>query len=109
MVKGVIYSNISKNHKVAIGYLKWYENQWRCYSVRMFSKQYSPELLLKINQKLEKSNFKFAGHVRKSHHVNCPVDVMMMKLTEFMRKIADEVIKEDLQPELPFTWEKENE
>ena len=97
MRKGVIYSNISEDHKVAVGYLIWYESQYKCNAIRMFSNQYSPEIMLKILERLENKKWKFAGHVRKSHHVCIPVDCIFMKLTEFLRQQADEVLKE-LEP-----------
>ena len=103
--KGVVYANVSADHKYALGYLQWYQSHWRYMSSDMFFHQYGPETLLRINEKLEKSKFRFAAHIRKTHHVNIPVDVMMMKMKAFLRQIANEVIEEEnkgIQLELPF-------
>lgn len=107
-MKGVVYANISADHRFAIGYLQWYQNNWRYMSADMFSRQYDPETLLAINQKLEKAKFRFSNHVRKTHHVNIPVDVMMMKMKGFLRQIADEVIEERNKPvQLEFNFGEE--
>ena len=94
MRKGIIYANISENHKVAVGYLNWYRNQFRYQAIRMFQRQYRPDVLLRIMTKLEKQDYHFAARVRKSHHVCIPIDPMLMKLTEFLREQADKVLDE---------------
>lgn len=98
MVKGVIYSNISPNHKVAMGYLDWYKSHYKYMSTDMFQHQYDPETLLKIQQRLENEKFHFAARIRKTHHVNIPVDVIMMKMKGFLREIADKVIEDQNKP-----------
>lgn len=98
MIKGVVYANISADHRFAIGYLQWYQSHWRYMSADMFSRQYDPETLLKIQQRLEKEKFHFAARIRKTHHVNIPVDVLMMKMKGFLREIADKVIEDQNKP-----------
>ena len=98
-MKGVVYANISQDHKFALGYLQWYQSHWRYMSIDMFSNQYDPETLLKIQEKLEKAKFRFSNRIRKSYHVNIPIDVMMMKMKGFLREIADEIVKEQNKPE----------
>lgn len=99
MRKGIIYANISLNHKVAVGYLNWYRSQFRYQAIRMFQNQYSPEIMLKILERLEKQAFHFAARIRKTHHVSIPVDPMMMKLNAFLREQADIVIADENKPE----------
>lgn len=105
MKKGLIYANISSDHRFAIGYLNWYKSQFRYYATSMFQNQYSPEILLQILERLEKQAFHFAARIRKTHHVCIPIDPMIMKLKAFLREQADIVINENQQPELPFKGE----
>lgn len=97
-MKGVIYANISENHKVATGYLDWFKSQYKFVATDMLSRQMDPDTLLEVINELEKKKFKFANRIRKSHHVNIPVDVIHMKLKGFIREVADDVIKQQQAP-----------
>ena len=99
MKKGYIYANISSDHRFAIGYLNWYKSQFRYHAIKMFQNQYSPEIMLKILERLEKQSFHFAARIRKSHHVSIPVDPMIMKLNAFLREQADIIIADKNKPE----------
>lgn len=105
---GVVYANASYNHRVAAGYLEWYKRHYKYMSTDMFQNQYDPETLLKIQQRLEKEKFHFAARIRKTHHVNIPVDVIMMKMKGFLREIADKVVKDQNKPiQLEFNFGEE--
>lgn len=107
-MKGVVYANISANHKVATGYLDWFKTQYRFVATDMLQKQMDPDTLLEVMTELENKKFKFANRIRKSHHVNIPVDVIYMKLKGFIREVADDVIKQQQAPEqLEFDFGEE--
>lgn len=106
-MKGVVYANISANHKVATGYLDWFKAQYKFVATDMLSKQMDPDTLLEVIGQLEKKKFKFANRIRKTHHVNIPVDVIYMKLKGFIREVADDVIKQQQAPvQLEFNFEE---
>lgn len=102
MNKDVVYANIGQ--KYAIGYLNWYEQNFKQVSVNMFSNQYSPDLLLKIQEACEKQKFHFAARIRKSYCFSIPRTVLMMKLRHFLREIADDVIEKTNPKQLEFKF-----
>lgn len=107
-MKGYIYSNVDLGYKVAKGYLIWYEKQYRFVATDMLKNQMGPDKLLEVMVELKKKRFKFANRIRKTHHVNIPVDVIYMKLKHFIREVADDIIKKQQAPEqLEFNFGEE--
>ena len=108
-MKGVIYANISDNHKVATGYLDWFKSQYRAVATCMLHNQMNPDTLLEVFIELEKKKYKFANRIRKTHCVSIPIDVIYMKLRMFIREVADEIINKQQAPEqLEFNFEEQS-
>ena len=74
----------------------------------MLQNQMGPDKLLEVMTELEKKRYKFANRIRKTHHVNIPVDIIYMKLKGFIREIADEIVRKEHAPEqLEFDFGEE--
>lgn len=87
-----VYANTT-SHKLfmPVGYVNWYEAVYESYVNNHYC-SVSEETLDAIKKKAYNSRFRFANRVFKTHKYSIPETVMFMKLSHFIKEIADEII-----------------